>query len=159
MKKYLLLVSVFTAFLNLSQASTPQTPAEKDILSCSFTEPFFSLNFDANTGIVQYVGVENYDEATGEFVPQTLSTNGRLAPVVPAGETSEYFYAVFGSQFELKDENDKVLMALTLDMNGTDGMSDNTYPFSAIYQGFHGGCETEKYPAVNSVEIFEGLTR
>lgn len=159
MKKYVLLVSVFAAFLNTAQARSPRPPVQKDVLRCTFTEPFFSVTFDSNTGLVTYVGVENYDEVTGEFIPQTLTTNGRLTPVVPAGETSEYFYSIFGSEFELKDENDKVLMSLTLDMNGTDGMSDSTYPFSAVYDGFHGGCETQKYPSVNSVDIFEGLTR
>lgn len=160
MKKSILLVSLLLAAFNSAQALTI-LPA--DVLNCTFTEPFFSVTFEPETGKVTYSGIDEeaaQDDITLEVLAEkTLTTDGKLVPVVAAGESVDQFYAIFGSKFELQDENGNVLMSLTLDMQGSDGMSDNQYPFSAEYDGHFGGCETQRYPAVNSVEIFEGLKR
>lgn len=149
----------FLATVNTTLAFDPATTYPKDVLSCQFTEPFFSITYDSATGEVVYTGVENYDEATSQFVPVILATSGSLMPVLPAGETVDSFYSIQGSQFELLANDGSLIMKLTLDMNGTDGMSDTIYPFSAEYNGFFGGCDTQLYPAVNTVDIYEGLKK
>lgn len=164
MKKTILLVSLLLAAFNSAQALTI-LPA--DVMYCTFTEPFINITFEPETGKVAYSGWDTITETpqnnSGVILEETnervLTADGKLVPVVAAGESVDQFYAIFGSKFELQNENGNVLMSLTLDMQGSDGMSDNQYPFSAVYGGNFGGCETQRYPAVNSVEIFEGLKR
>lgn len=164
MKKSILITMMLT-FANFAFATSlhPNTgalpPAGTDTLYCSFTEPFFSVTYEAKTGLISYTGVEDYDPVTDTFPSVTLSSNGYLKPIFSA-DADDDFYSIQGSQFELVDgDTNTVLMTLTLDMQGQDGMSDQIYPFSAVYKSYIGGCYTDKYPAVNTVDIYMGLTR
>ncbi len=145
--------------LTFTLLSTTAFSQTKDILFCTFTEPFIDISFEAETGLITYVSVDSYDEVNKTFTPKELAKNGKLIPVTGPDESAADFYPVEGSQFELKDDNDDLILSLTLDFQGSDGMSDTIYPFTAKYLSIYGGCETQKYPAVDTLDIFDGLKR
>lgn len=115
---------------------------------CSFTEPFFTVTYDSESGVITYVGAENFNEETGEFEPVILSTDG------------DFQAAAGDNEYILVDGSGNTLMSLTLDFEGSDGMSDFIYPFTAQFgESLFGGCETTSAPAVNPYELVERLRR
>lgn len=121
----------------------------KDKLVCSFTEPFFNITFDANTGAVTYVGAENYDQATGSFIPKELSAKAIL---------KENAAITSGQDYILVDAaTGATLLDLTMDGQGSDGMSDLLFVFSATYGSNIGGCYTDTAPAIDTIKVLEEL--
>lgn len=144
--------------ITLTATTTFAQEAEKDVLYCSFTEPFISITYDAATGKITENGPEHWDEEKQEFVPEVIAENGRFTVV----KTDEYGY---DKSFKLYDDKGQVILEAALDFQGSDGMSDRVYPFSAIYhQGsfsgtLHGGCQTEAAPAWDPISLSESLQR
>ena len=119
-----------------------------DTLTCGFTEPFITVEYDANTKVVTKSGVEDYNEVTGEFVIVVISENAEIRLSAPDQ----------AGTYDLVDvATGTVLLSMELNGNGTDGMSDQLYPFSAVYQNIYGGCSTETAPTVDTVEVMEKL--
>ncbi len=119
-----------------------------DTLTCGFTEPFITVQYDANTKVVTKTGVENYNEASGEFLKLVISENAEIRLVDPN----------MAGAFNLVDvATGTVLISMKLNGNGTDGMSDQLYPFSAVYQNIYGGCSTETAPVVDTINVMEQL--
>lgn len=103
--------------------------AQADIINCSFTEPFFSLQYSTNTS---ELARSEYDYDTDKMV--TTKTKNVSFQIKGPGK------------FELLAANKTVLMKLDLNNNGSDGMSDRTYPYDAelLTEGnsMWGGCES-----------------
>jgi uncharacterized membrane protein len=117
------------------------------VLHCNFTEPFFTITFDSSTGKVIWLSHDVSDPDTGKPIPQTLAEGARLRLVNPDGD---------GRTFRVETDTSHILQ-LRLTGQGSDGMSENIFPFEANYGGWVGGCATEKYPAFDTYEIVNDL--
>ncbi len=94
------------------------TSAQADIIKCSFTEPFINFEYSMTQSAMK-VNDANYGEYTIKNVSFQIKGPG---------------------QFQLFDKNNNVIVNLTLDNEGSDGMSDYTYPYTAQWDGLWGGC-------------------
>jgi len=65
----------------------------------------------------------------------------------PAGDPMS-FRLVNGSE---------TILELKLTGKGSDGMSENLFPFEALRGRHDGGCETDKYPAFEIYELLEDV--
>lgn len=92
--------------------------AQADIIKCSFTEPFINFEYSMTQSSMK-VNDANY----GEYTIKNVS-----------------FQIMSAGAFELWDKNKNVIVRLYLDGNGSDGMSDYTYPYTATWNGLYGGC-------------------
>ncbi len=101
--------------------------AQADILKCVFTEPFLTVQYSMTQSRIMQI------QHVGENKPETTFQNNISFQIFDAGE------------FELWDRDRKVVMELLLNHNGSDGMSDRNYPYSAKYNhptfgSLTGGC-------------------
>ena len=101
--------------------------AKADIIECGFTEPFYTITYTTGTRVLT---IKNDSENTS----QVINKVGFL--IRGAG------------QFELV-KGGQVIMTLDLNNQGSDGMSDYTYPYEAkvlaMANGANngiGGCES-----------------
>jgi hypothetical protein len=140
MKKMLLVLAM--SALSLS--------AKANILRCDFTEPFFNITYNSKTKVTTYTGVELYNEETQGFDEIVIGKESKLIPV-------DNSRGAKGSQYVLVNEEGKVLLKLKLSFNGSNGMSDHTYPFEAWYGEFIGACDTKNTPAVETYELIDSL--
>lgn len=116
-------------------------------LTCHFTEPFLSITFDSQTGAVTLVSADVTDPDTGKPIPEILAQGAKLRSVPP----DDY-------QPKLKLEKDgKTILELKLTGRGSDGMSENIFPFEGKYGALVGGCETGKYPAFDSYDLLQDI--
>jgi len=120
--KKLLLTSLVVLFSIVSQA---------DIINCSFTEPFINTSYSMAQQSLTY---SSYSGPNGEL-EKTVVKNVS-------------FQIKSVGLFELIKDG-KVLQTLTLDNKGSDGMSDNNYPYSVKdnsmltgANGGYGGCQS-----------------
>ena len=51
----------------------------------------------------------------------------------------------------------ETILELQLTGHGSDGMSDNLFPFQALRGNHDGGCDTDKYPAFETYELLQDL--
>ncbi len=119
-----------------------------DKLMCSFTEPFISVHFDANTKAVTEFDVMDYNDATGISTGTVLSEKAEIRLVDP-NQAGAY------SLVDMASGN--VILTFELSGSGTDGMSDQLYPFSAIYKNIYGGCSTETAATIDTEEVMQQL--
>jgi hypothetical protein len=117
-------------------------PCHAGILRCSFTEPFFVLEFDSSTHKV--VRVAAADDVGNKPVTTVISRNARLERTIGEKEFET---------FELTDGR-AIILTLRLDARGSDGMSEKVFPFRATVGHHEGACDTRKYPAWD----FDALT-
>ncbi len=120
-------------------------------LYCNFTEPFIKITFDGSTKNITKVSPEDWNEETGNFDPQNLGPG----VLVRLGEPD-----AFPPAYELRDQQGTAILKLVFDGQGSDGMSDNTYPISAEYMGFSGlmgGCHTDSATPWNPFQIEASL--
>lgn len=103
--------------------------AKSDVLNCYFTEPFFRIEYSmAKQSLTIFI--------VGEDKPRIENTIS---------------FQIKGSGlFEIVNKESKVLLEITLDNEGSDGMSDFIYPFSAKYFGSHGETASILYGACES---------
>lgn len=135
--KMLLLCAAMAAIATEAGAAT---------LTCSFTEPFFSLSFDSATGRLTYLSADDTDPATGDPVPK-ITEGVRLV-------RDEQWQDVQSMRL-LK--GDDVLLQVKVTGDGSDGMSDSVYPFEGISGSNVGGCQTDKVKAYNLLEVWNDL--
>jgi len=113
MKCFILLASAFTLFSAIA--------AQAETFVCTQTEPFITDTFDMSKGTVKVV--EGDDEAHAQ-------TESGLKLVVD------------GSTYMILNQDGSLLRKLTLNHQGSDGMSEKLYTFDGG-QGVNGpiGCE------------------
>ena len=121
--------------------------AEAGVLTCSFTEPFFSISFDSATGVVTWVSADETDPDTGKPVPKVLAQSAKLELLD---------YAEGGQKLRLSNGSE-TLLDLQITMQADDGMSESTYPMEGKYGSNTGGCYTDKFPPFDPYEMMEGL--
>ena len=117
------------------------------VLSCSFTEPFFTISFDSTTGVVTEISADETDPDTGKPIPKILATSAKLELVDPYADHQKLRLTNGG----------ETLLDLSITMQADDGMSDSTYPMEGKYGSNTGGCYTDKFPPFNPYEMLEGL--
>lgn len=99
-------------------ASLLITSAQADIIKCSFTEPFVNFEYSMTQSSMKISGAD--------FATYTVKNIS--------------FQIKDAGRFELFDKNNNVVARLYLDNNGSDGMSDYVYPYTAEWDGLIGGC-------------------
>ncbi|MBX3529978.1 MAG: hypothetical protein KF849_05190 [Rhizobiaceae bacterium] len=127
----------------------PVTPASAAaVLTCSFTEPFFSIGFDPATGTVTRTSPDD-DPESGEIKPKIIAEGAKLTiDDVWEGHRSATLRSAAG----------ELLMVIRF-KEGSDGMSDFVFPIEGQWgpeaNGNNvGGCETAKVQAYDSYELF-----
>lgn len=107
--------------------------ARADIINCVFTEPFVNSSYSMSQSTLTY---DRFD--TGKSVIKNVSFQIKSAGV-----------------FELVDKSGKVLQTLTLNGQGSDGMSDRTYPYDVKDSSMdknanngYGGCTSNQLKAI-----------
>ncbi len=95
-------------------------------LSCGFTEPFITINFDPKTKIITRITPESYVD--GVEVPTVISTKGALVYVKSV--VADASTGVRAGVYELR-AGKKSILSLVLNMKGSDGMSGFIYPYDA----------------------------
>lgn len=135
------------------------TQAQAEVLVCSFTEPFFTITYNADTKEVTYTGVDMYDELNDDFMVLTLATQAQFVAVPQvSADGTQYVYPTQGSEFKLLDDNGDLIVTLHLSYQGSDGMSDFLYPFDAVHSTGHiGGCYSTSAPLIDPQDIYEQL--
>lgn len=110
-----------TAVLLLSSIS------HADIIKCTFTEPFVTTTYSTTQSTLAYD-----DVSTGKSLVKNVS-----------------FQIKGPGTFELVDRKGQVLQTLTLNNQGSDGMSNNLYPYevrdskiNGFANGGVGGCSS-----------------
>ena len=121
--------------------------AQAGVLSCSFTEPFFSITFDSDTGVVTEVSADETDPDTGKPIPKVLAKAARL----------ELLDRAEGGQKLRLSNAGETLLDLQITMQADDGMSESIYPMEGKYGSNTGGCYTDKFPPFDPYEMLEGL--
>lgn len=101
--------------------------SQADIIKCSFTEPFINTTYSTSKSELSYEGAD-----LKKFSVKNVSFQIKSAGV-----------------FELVSKDGKVLQTLTLNNQGSNGMSDTIYPFEVkdnssvmTANGGFGGCSS-----------------
>lgn len=99
--------------------------ASADVITCTFTEPFVQTTYSMTQSTLTYTeAFENTDK-----VVKNVSFQIKSAGV-----------------FELVSKSGEVLQTLTLNNNGSDGMSENVYPYEVKSELGYGGCSSNHLP-------------
>ena len=113
------------------------TAARADIINCVFTEPFVDSSYSMTQSTLTYKNFEG-----GKTVIKNVSFQIKSAGV-----------------FELVSKDGKVLQTLTLNNQGSDGMSDRSYPYDVKDSSMdknanngYGGCTSNALKATDSAE-------
>ncbi|MGZ3770544.1 MAG: hypothetical protein ACXVCP_00755 [Bdellovibrio sp.] len=100
--------------------------ANADVIKCVFTEPFVSTEYSMTRSTLTYhSAMENTDK-----VEKNVSFQIKEAGV-----------------FQLVSKDGQVLQTLTLNHQGSDGMSETVYPYEAKSEFGIGGCTSNQLPA------------
>jgi hypothetical protein len=118
--------------------------AQAGTLHCSFTEPFFTIDYDSMTGKVVMISPDHFDDE-GKMIPETLAEAAKL---IAEPDWQDH------PTFHLKN-GDETILTLKASGNGSDGMSDGNFPFEGIRGKLIGGCETGKIRAWDIYEFQE----
>jgi len=119
-----------------------------EILTCHLTEPFITYKFNP----VKKTLTQSYYGGDGPTT-QTLSENAFFQSMQEEDKDGE-----LQSKYRVVDQKTgKVFINLTLDNNGSDGMSEYDYPYSAKIGPHHGGCESSSAPARRIYQSVYGL--
>ena len=124
----------------------PASEGRAATLRCVFTEPFYTLTFDTETGTVTELTNDIEDPDTGKPIPQIVAEGAKLRIPDPND----------GFSMRLVKGNDTIL-ELHLNGQGSDGMSEFYFPFEAKRGGNDGGCDTVKHPAYDPYDVLEEL--
>lgn len=116
--------------LLLALAIVAPITASADIIKCTFTEPFVSSTYSMTKSTLTYESIDGTEEEI-----ERVSFQIKSAGV-----------------FELVSKDGEVLQRLELNNQGSDGMSDRTYPFdvkdnSSITNAGRGGCQSNSLKA------------
>lgn len=109
------------------------TISNADIIKCTFTEPFINTTYSTSKSELTYEGIE-----FKKYTVKNVSFQIKSAGV-----------------FELVSKDGKVLQTLTLNNQGSNGMSDTIYPFevkdnSSIMTANNGigGCSSNQLKSI-----------
>jgi hypothetical protein len=130
------------------------TPAMAGKLRCSFTEPFFDIEFDSATGRVVYTSPHEVEEGTDKPKPRVLAEGARIRRS-GAWETFDVLFLETPGKDAATPPN--IIIEIKVTGQGSDGMSKSVFPFEGRHGGWVGGCETGKAPAYDSNEVFHDL--
>ncbi len=135
----LALVSNLALATTLAKTSAEAAAPKTTSINCVFTEPFFSLDFDLKKREVSLTEPDWKHDA-GKTVTKVIAKGIRVRtdmsdPFVPS-------YTVLTS-------TGKVFAVLTLDVQGSDGMSDVISPFSIKYAKMFGGCSSNRISPID----------
>lgn len=133
MKSTLFSLLVFSAIFSAVFSFTSKAQAE--ILTCIFTEPFFSLSYDSESKVLRNKGFDS-DSPTG-VSDKVVAYNVEVKKLSPI----ERGLMMDFSRYALVAQG-KTVVSLTLSYVGSDGMSDVRYPYDAEFNGLWGGCYT-----------------
>lgn len=140
MKLLLLLTTLFLSSISLAHGND-------EVLTCRITEPFITYTYNPSYNMLTVTDAVNFGEVN------VVSNNAKLVSVTSIDQDG-----FLGSQYQVVDESTgQVFIEMTFDMQGSDGMSDITFPFSAKIGAWHGGCESTSAPAVNGYRAIDGL--
>ena len=110
--------------------------SQADIIKCTFTEPFIDTVYSTGRSTLTYKDFEN----------KTTIVKGVSFQIKAAGV------------FELVKDG-KILQTLTLNNQGSNGMSDTVYPYEVkdnspvmTANGGYGGCESNHLKAVEAAQ-------
>lgn len=131
MKKMILAATILMSSLANAQATK--------VLECGFTEPFFTLNINLETREIQRIDPD-WNNGGGGTVTTTIATNINLKPD---------FSDPLLPQYKVIGQDGALIANITMDMQGSDGMSDITFPFTIIFDGMYGGCSSDKIKELN----------
>ena len=138
---------LLTSFIVLSVcvALAKQDDKNTQTISCAFTEPFFNLTYNIEEGSLTIT--EPDWENDGEIVTKVIGTD-----LVLVNKSTDAFLPMF----EVIVPSQEKVLKMTMNFNGSDGMSDQTYPIDAKWEDLNdgntlfGGCETDKIKSVNT---------
>ncbi len=110
--------------------------AQADIIKCVFTEPFVSFEYSMTQSALEVT------DAT---------------KLLPTTQKNVSFQIMGPGHFELWDKNKNVIAVLVLNYSGSDGMSDNVFPYEVEYTTEEygrlvGGCTSNFQPLVVEAE-------
>jgi uncharacterized membrane protein len=112
--------------------------AQAEIFTCHFTEPFVTVKYTTGTQTLSY-----QDFGADQKKPKLSAAS---------------FLIRDAGVFEVR-QNGKVVMTLTLDKKGSDGASEDVYPYSVDYvsmrgyaNGGQGGCESLAIKTVKNTQ-------
>lgn len=112
-------------------------------LSCSFTEPFFSLKFTSADGKLLMESADETDPETGSTIPKILVEGASLLRDDKWQDVPQMRVTKAGETY--------LIVKLR---SGSDGMSEQVFPFEGVYGGNVGGCETDKAPSYDGYEVW-----
>lgn len=123
--------------ISLLLLTSALTQASEEILTCEVTEPFLTYQFNPKLGTLTRTDSVTYPGV------QVLSRDVKLV-----SKTNAQLDGKEGSQYQVVDtKTGKVYIDMKLDNQGSDGMSDLQFPFSAKIENWEGGCESTSTPA------------
>ena len=128
--------------------------AEAGTLRCSFTEPWFTIDFDSATGKVTYVSPDEFDEATGQPKPRVIAEGARVRR---PGAWQDVPKLVLEKPGKSLTDPYVPIVEMSVTGQGSDGMSDFNFPFEGKYEQWAGGCDTDKAPAYDMAEVYQGI--
>ena len=101
--------------------ASPATPSRADVIRCVFTEPFITTVYNTNQSTLTIF----HDVEKREDAPIFLS-----------------FQIIKPGVFELWESKNQVVQRLELSFRGSDGMSDQVYPYDVEWLPLklRGGC-------------------
>lgn len=123
-------------------------------LRCSFTEPFFTIEFDSKTKVVMYTSPNEFDDVTGEIKPRVLAEGARLRR---PGAWQDVPKLVLEKPGKSASDPFETIVELSVTGNGSDGMSEFVFPFEGRYGQNVGGCDTGKAPAYDLYEVYQDV--
>ena len=94
------------------------TCASAGVLTCTFTEPFFTIDFDTSTGIVMLTSPDEDRHADRPIAPKIIHEGAKLTRDEPVEQVASA---------TLRSASGEVLLILSMSGKGSDGMSDRTY--------------------------------
>ena len=137
-----------TVVTQVALAAPPVQPAvqpenqKTNAIHCTFTEPFFSLHFDLKKREV-LIDEPNLNNGGRTSVTRVIAKGIRVRT---------HMSDPFLPKYSVLTSSGKLLASLTLDVQGSDGMSDIISPFSIKYENWYGGCSSNQIKEINPNE-------
>jgi hypothetical protein len=112
------------------------TPRPMELIRCSFTEPFFTVEWNEATGKVKTVEADEVEwDENGNVIDDHAVIKEGFAKI-RTGENT----------FDIRNAKGEVAVKLTLDFDGNDGMSDTITPYTGLFgSSLYGGCSSNYY--------------
>jgi hypothetical protein len=103
---------------------------------------------------VVYTSPDEFNEDTGKPEPRVLAEGARIRR---SGKWEGYPTLFLETPGKDAATPPTTILEMKVTGQGSDGMSDMTFPFEGRYGQWVGGCESSKAPAFDMYEAFEDL--